>query len=563
MHVSEPLKRISPVLIALPIVCFTGLLLNYAVNVPWMDDVESFIGFMLTYLKTDQLSDKIYWLFKPNNEHRILFAKLATVGMHSLTGEVNFRGLIFIAFGCLLGLLFYFFRIFQSLRLPLLAFLPVPLLLLQPQFHLTSNWAITALQHEAAAFLVFSSLYLLAEQTSKRFGGALLVQLLASFSMSNGLFGWVAGAGVLLVQREFKKLAFWLGIGAAAIFFYFHDFANPQGNESSIGFFLKNPHLVFFGFFTFLGGQFDFFPEAEIFRRSILPTLAGFALLPTLLFLLWKMLWPWPKSVLHAPIDLAKRRYFFVGGYGFLLVNAVVVAFLRPRFGYSVMLISNYMLYPSLLVCLIYLNLLSEAKNSKWLKRYVWGGIGIGTLVWGVMYFWHLPALAERKQRIEAFAFNQKHNGNGLGAMVGTTYGTFMKQWMEGAVSQGFYRYPDNMFTSSAEKALLAPIPTKLDKNLQFKVEEQGDSFWVSSFDGPVVRGSQRACVIVKSAAHTYLFPIITQFRPRPFYLNGPASGLAAEVLKSALYPGTYQVGLYIAPDPSGIVYSSQQITIP
>jgi len=564
MQVPSTLRRLTPLLLLVPLVCFTALLSAYALNIPWMDDVESFIGFMLGYLKAEAVSGKLNWLLKPNNEHRILFAKLTTLGLYELTGQINFRWLIFVAYGCLLGLLLLFYRIFRTTDLPLAAFLPVPFLLLQPQYHLTSVWAITGLQHQATVMLTFLAMYLLAGRpTATRFAGATAIQLLASFSMSNGLFGWVAGAGSLLVQRRFKALAAWLLIGAGAIVYYFHDFASPQGNESSFGFFLRHPHLIFFGFFTFLGGLFDFFPEADILPRSVLPTLAGLVLVPLVLYWLKRMLLPWPRRTAGLDEPTARRRYFLVGAYGFLLVNGAVIALLRPRFGYHVMLISNYMIYPCLLAILIYLNGLGELRSGRGLGRWTAGGLVLGLLVWGVHYFRHLPTLAERKQMLQAFAFNQKHNGIGLGATLGTTFAVYLKEWMDGAIRQGLYQYPDNFFYEPYEPALLRPVPARPDAQGQLVLDNQPDSYWVRTENWSFGPELHNACIVAKSARRTYLFPVRTLYDNRTFYLQRPVPGLLAQIIKGSLYPDTYRLGVLMHPDDRRpIQYTDQQITV-
>ncbi|WP_266363433.1 hypothetical protein [Tellurirhabdus rosea] len=557
MHLSEPLRRISPVLIALPILGFTATLLAYAVNIPWMDDVESFLGFITAYLNAPTLSEKVTWLFKPNNEHRILVAKLVTVTMHALTGEVNFRWLILAAYGFLLGILWILYRVFRTMKLPLLAFLPVPLVLLQPQYHLTSNWAVTGLQHEVTLCLVLAGVYLLSGRGRGRFAGAIGLQLLASFSMSNGLFGWIAGGSVLFARRQFGKLAIWLLFGIGAIWYYFYDFKGAQGNESSVAFFLRYPYLTLTGFFTFLGGLFDFTPDAPIFRRSLLPTLAGLVLVSIMVYRLVRLIRPWLNNWAGVPAETARRQYFFVGGYTFLLVTAVIIAFLRPRFGYHVMLVSNYTIYPALLVCLLYLHLLGEAKTGRVVWSRVIAGTALGVLVSGVMYFRHLPVMAERKLRLEAYAFNQKYNGNGLGAMVGSDYARFLQGWMQDAVRAGIYTYPVTDFETQLPRSA-QPVPA-----LTFDVSEEADAFKVSSSAyGEPLRGGQNACLIVRSATHTYLFPVVTQFRPAPFFLKRPAAGLAAEVLKSALPPGTYRLGLLAVPGKEPVRYSTREIAV-
>jgi hypothetical protein len=558
------------VLVAIPFFCFCLLLFAYVVNVPWMDDIDAFLNFMLGYTGSQTVGEKLDWLLRPNNEHRMLGGKLIALVLYKLTGTVNFRWLIFAAFAFFLGILLVLYRVFRSINLPLIAFVPVPFLMLQPQSYLTTMWAITGMQHEVVIALVITSLYLLASGSRNRFMGSIGLQVLASFSMSNGLFGWVAGAVLLTAQRQWGRLGAWLAVGAGAILFYFHDFQNAQGNDSSITFFLANPHLTFFGFFTFTGGLFDFFFESDIFRRSILPTIAGMILIPLMLWLLWGM----NKSLLRGGWGadtyqsqeqkaLWKRRYFFTGCYTFLLVNAVIIAFLRPRFGYFVMLVSNYMIYPALLVSLLYLNVLSEQyQNRKIISRWVTLGAGISLMVWGVWYVLRMPKVAYRKQELLTNAYNQKNNDVGLGASLGTSFAQSAQRWMNDAVSKGMYQYPEAFYTPY-EQALQKPIAGKPTNAIPLLVKEYPDVELVRTSNWRVPDGLSNACIIVKSAERTYLFPVPTLFLPKPFFLGRSIPGLESEILKTSLYPGTYQVGILLHPtDGPAIQYLDHTITV-
>ena len=558
-------------LITIPTFCFSLLLFAYTVDVPWMDDIDAFLYFILGYTDAKTIGDKLGWLIRPNNEHRILTGKLITLAIYELTGSLNFRWLIVAAFGFLLGLLYVFYRVFRSCGLPLLAFVPIPFLLLQPQFYLTSLWAITGLQHQVAVMLIFTTLYLLASNERTQFGTAIGVQVLASLSMSNGLFGWVAGAVVLLLQRRWTPLGIWLIIGLVAIWFYFHDFPNGQGNERSVSFFLSYPYLVVAGFFTFLGGLFDFFPNAPIFWRSVLPTCAGLLLFSVMLVLIWQM----NRHLLRRRVRLSdlrneatrslqKRRYFFTGCYTFLVVNASVVAFLRPRFGYDVMLVSNYMIYPAIVVSLLYLNVLSEQQSGPFLNRWVQTGLVAGIAIWGLWYGIRLPKVAYRKQQLLTMAFNQKHNETGLGPQWGTTFADVTRQTMQESVRRNIYRYPDGYFTFYETK-LLSPVAGHITSGPDLTLSGGGYSYTATTtdpktFPNPVTD----AALIVKSAHYTYLFPSELPFSPGTFYFNKPVRALRAEIVNPILAPGQYQLGILAADgqkDP--VQYSPQTLTVP
>lgn len=563
-------RVLAYVLVTIPVICFTALLLTYVVNVPWIDDIDAFLSFIIGYLDAPTLAEKFDWLIRPNNEHRILTGKLITLALYNLTGVVNYRWLIFAAFAFLIGLLYLFYRVFRSTKLPLLAFVPVPFLLLQPQFYLTSMWAITGLQHQVVVMLAFLTLYLLASNTRTQFLGALVVQCLASLSMSNGLFGWVAGAVVLALQRQWLRLGSWLAIGITAIVFYFHDFSSGQGNESSVTFFFEHPHLVFFGFFTFTGGLFDFVSKAPILWRSILPTLAGFVLIPTMLWLLWRMNEPLLKRSARsrsAPDRtteaLWKRRYFFTGCYAFLMVNAVIVAFLRPRFGYQVMLISNYMLYPAVLVILLYLNILSERQNCPDADRWVWLGLALGALVWSNWYLVNLPQIAYRQQQLLTCTFNQKYTETGLGPSWGSDFMRLVQRTMGEATRRGIYHYPDAYF-APYEAQLLASRSIRPDTTLRIDVVGGGYSVIAQTAYNALPNPVSQAAILIQSAQRTYLFPSESPFRFATFYLDRPVRTVQGEIVIGTVAPGRYRLGI-LAPSGRGnaIRFSPQSLTIP
>lgn len=549
-------------LLAVPLLAFAWLLYAYALNVPWYDDIEAFVGFMASYRQATTASEKLYWLLKPNNEHRIFFAKLTAVATTGLTGELNFRTLILVGGVFLLGTLGLLLRVLRWQRaLPLVLFAPVPFLLLQPQYHLTSLWAITSLQHIAVTFFMLCGFWALANwRSTGRFWLAVGLQTGAALSMSTGLFGWIAGAGLLFVQRRWAKLAIWSIVGAAVIAFYFHDFTSPQGNESSVSFFLKHPHLVFFGFFTFIGGLFDFLPTQPILWRSVLPTLAGMMMVSATVYRLGRQNWLRPER--GAEPALLRQRYFFLGMYGFLLINAAAIGFLRPRFGYEVMLVSNYMLYPPLWVCLLYLHWVCEQRPPAHHRSLTIGLLG-GVLVWAVSYNLHWPAVHERRQRLLAYAFDQRNNGAGLAGTLGTPLADYIDKQMRGAVDGGYYHYPavhaalpDSLLKRPAQST--APFEAR-----PATVVEQPTQYPIELLPNVPFAARNPTFLLLQSEQHTYLLANQAPLRLISFALNRPVVAAKADALKSILWPGQYRLGWVTVVDGEPqIRYTGQMLSV-
>ncbi|HEY0111237.1 MAG TPA: hypothetical protein VGB67_16480, partial [Fibrella sp.] len=368
-------------LIALPILLFAGIALHFVENIPWYDDVEMFIVFIQDFYKVDTLHDKVYWLLEPNNEHRILFAKLAALFTYVTTGHMNFRGMTLIGNLCLFFIIGLLYVVFRSMRLSTWAFVPVPFILLHPQYFMTISWSITSLQHPVVLFLSCSVMYLLSRSGKNRFIWAVPLQIFASISMSNALFGWLSGGVILWRQGHYRRLTLWGVVGVITAVLYVQGFTNAQGHGQSLDFLIHQPHMVVIGFLSFIGGSFDLLPVLPYQWRGILPTIGGLLLVGIALWLVSQMNWPFRRQLTTTDNKSvrAMNDNFFLGCYGVLLINAIAVGLLRMRYGYGVMLVSNYMIYPALLICLLYIHGLQKVGQH---QRSVWQrtGMGLGLL---------------------------------------------------------------------------------------------------------------------------------------------------------------------------------------
>ncbi|MBO0932700.1 hypothetical protein [Fibrella aquatilis] len=537
-------------LLLLPVALHTWVILAYAENIPWYDDVEMFVAFIQEYFKANTLSDKVYWLLKPSNEHRILLAKLVALLTYYVTGHMNFRLMIIIANLFMYGTLVILYRIFRSMQLPVWSFVPVPFFLLQPQFFLTSTWALTGLQHQGGTFLSFLVMYNLAKGGRNRFAGASFLQVLASLSMSNTLFGWLAGAVILWRQGHYRRLAAWAVLCAVAVFIYRYGYTYSQGTTSQ-KLFLTQPWLVIVSVFSFAGGSFDVLPFAPFLLRGIGPTIAGIILFALIAWFLSQMRWPFQKKILTLVPQLpnAIRDNFFIGIYILLLTNAAVVGMFRIRYGYNVILISNYMLYPALLLCVVYLNGL-QTLNIQLRPRWRQIGLTLAVLLWAKSYFWHLPELANRSEFLRAWGYNQQHTGIGLGGERGGNLEAPIHNAMTGAVAGGYYKYPDNP---------VADYPVVLD-TVATRITRNGDTYHLET---PGPSGAVRqAFAVLQSDTETYLIPSNTPFYRPAFWLRRPVLGVQADVNNFFLRPGTYRVGWAIAANDKSIHFSRKTVTI-
>lgn len=537
-------------LLLLPVLLHTWVILAYAENVPWYDDVEMFVAFIQEYFKANTLSDKVFWLLKPSNEHRILLAKTVALLTYYVTGHMDFRLMIIIANAFMYGTLVILYRIFRSMQLSMWAFVPVPFFLLQPQYFLTSTWALTGLQHQGGTFLSFLVMYNLAKSGRNRFVGASFLQVLASLSMSNTLFGWLSGAVILWRQGHYRRLVGWAVLCAVAVFIYRYGYTYSQGTTSQ-KLFLSQPWLVIVSVFSFAGGAFDVLPFAPFLLRGIGPTIAGIILFGLIGWFVWQMRWPFQKKIVTLVPQLPNviRDNFFIGIYILILTNAAVVGMFRIRYGYNVILISNYMLYPALLLCVVYLNglqTLTIRTRSRWMQI----GLALSVLLWMKSYFWHLPEVANRSEFLRAWGYNQQYTGIGLGGERGGILEAPIHKAMSGAVAGGYYNYPDNP---------IAAYATSLD-TIATRVSQNGDTYHLEAPGPP--NALRQAYAVLQSDTETYLIPSKTPFYRPAFWLRSPVLGVQANVDNFFLRPGTYRVGWAIDAGEPVLSFSTKTILI-
>lgn len=494
-------RTLSSIIILVPILAWIYVILTYSVNVPWFDDFDPFLDFIDKWTTSDSLSEKFVLLFQPNNEHRMVFGKLLNLIYFQLSGQVNFTAIHCMAAAFTLGTCLILWKVFKGLKLNPIYFLPVPLLLFQVQYHLIFLWAICGMQHETVVFFVCLTCYLLAK---KRFGWALVAGLCSNFAMSNGIFVWVSGLSILLLCSDWKRIAIWLPTAIVAITLYFYGMS-PQGNEDAFSFFMKNPELSLVGFLGNLGGIFDFTPDKRIEIRLILPVIIGFLAVVWIAFWLTGLLFQWLKQTFIPTLKTnavfsrvttalqkeATATYFCVGVLTFLLANAAVIGFLRPRFGLFVVVVSNYKLYPALFFVVVYLTLLVTFKEYVRLKTIVRVSTGIAFLVYCLSLLNYLPILVERRKYLLINAHNQKNHAFGLGFEPKSAASNYIDKLMKGLISRGYYSYPaqEISFFTDKVKNITGPPPSDLNVLIQqnedgIKVSEQNHKYLFGKNDG-------------------------------------------------------------------------------
>lgn len=529
---------------SIPLVLFFLYFWKFAVNAPWFDDVEAFPAFLIDFSKESSISQKLTLLLKPNNEHRILFAKLVTVVQYWFTGAIDYRWLMLIGNLSVVGIFLLIVRVFNRNQLSGWHLVPLSLLLFQPHYHLVSFWAITSLQHQPTAFLVLLSLYCLVKKSWQYFMGSVVLILLATFSMSNGMFGWLAGAVLLFVQSRYKSLLLWAMLMVLAVFLYFWGFST-QGNEAGFTYLRAYPHKIVLAFFTFIGGFLDLLPSQYEPFRFALPIIFGVFMTLGLGTLAWQSLVPRKSNSLTTTWQrLTADELFVVGGLIYLLINALVVSVLRPRFGFGVLVVSNYKLYPTLLISLFYTwwMLRQHATKQKPSQKQLVAFILVTLLANGLAYWRFTPEVENRHRNLLANCFNQRYNQVGLGGMVGTPLANYINKVLTQSINAKHYQYPQAFYTPYQAELRLPATNQKVFPNVSVIDTPAHFAIYNPDFQQDNLSSSTFYWVL-QSVQHTYL--IATQAAPyegrNPFKRG---RGVVAFVQKPLLYSGDYQIGM-------------------
>ncbi len=536
----------------LPILLWVFVIFRYAVNVPWFDDFDPFPDFLRHWLAEASASGKLKLLFQPNNEHRMVFGKLSVLVYYWVTGHLNFTFLQ-IAGACFtLGTCGLFWISFRGSKINWWYFLPVPFLLFQLQYHLIFLWSICSLQHQPVIFFICLSMFLLSR---KQFVWAVLAGVCATFAMSNGIFVWAGGAVVLLWRANFKLLAIWCGAGVLAVGCYFYGMS-AQGNESSVDFLMKYPHLSVLGFLTFLGGLFDFFPWIRVEFRSVLPVITSCFVLVWVVIWLLSLLTPWTKRFWGIPkkFPALVRRFiperkdgdeltaFMLGVMVFLVSNALIIGLLRPRFGFFVMLVSNYKLYPAVFLSVCYLTFLAATVGSGVQKKGFRIVLYTSIFIWLISFYNYLPAISERRKYLLVSAYNQEHDAFGLGHIPFSKGAGYVDDLMKEMVSSGIYQYP-------AETSMLIPEIDKVKGlpagEMGVSIEEKSGAIQITDSEGNFSFGvNDGKYPFIVNGDRTYLFKMNQNLYTGRNPLIQFDKGANIEIALSSLVPGTYKLGL-------------------
>jgi hypothetical protein len=294
--------------------------------------------------------EKFKLLIQQHNEHRIIIPRLLTYLDYVIEGAINWRTLILIGNLLWVSTLWFLWKAFQSRNLPVWMFIPLPYILLQPQYYDNVNWAISILQQSVIVFWFGLLCFLLSRNKTS---WTILVAIMATFTHGNGIFSFLIGIIFCVIHRDWKSGLRWFAALLIIGVIYFWGF--EKGQNADIQNSLSNPGRLVMAFLAFFGSV-----TTIQFTTPIYAVICGGVLVLVLAVYII------PKIVSH--FNGGAKLVFFdkilLGNLLFLGITAALVSVSRSWSGVESILTPRYQHYSPYVICWAYLTILVSATGS-------------------------------------------------------------------------------------------------------------------------------------------------------------------------------------------------------
>lgn len=373
-----------------PCIIFYLLIGPLFLKVPFVDDFDAILNFVLEADKVETWREKLTLAFGQHNEHRIALLRLSALFQRMFWGHVDLIALSWTAAvlcsafagAVVLFLLRQSYERRNNARamwLPLAA-LPVTLLVFQPSGFEGFLWPTVSLGSAAVILAGWLAAVLLTEPSWLRLIGGLLCLALGVFSLGNGLALYPALLVSLLLYRRFFWASVWTLGGALVCATYFYGYYSPPGHPSVVESLNHVPRNVLYCLY-FIG-------SALSFGNSWLALLWGISVSGWVGWLTWRR-----GSLIPFPV------YAFLI---FLLGSVASNALARSEFGVTYALTQNRYQFLSCLVLsfsalsFVYYTIL-EKKNWFW-----WSMPLLFFLLWSHLHFYRntFPQLVAQSTQV-------------------------------------------------------------------------------------------------------------------------------------------------------------------
>ncbi len=326
--------RVFYALAAVVAVAYFALVGHFADNIPFWDDYLAEQNFLVRFLQSPDLSERLRMLIEQHNEHRLLFTRLTTLAVYLFTGKLNYAVYIILANAMLIGTGLLMYKTINDDRNKAFGTFLIALLLCNGQHLETSVWAMSGLANIGTLFLAIASLYCVLRRETAWVVAGFALSVLTVFSNGNGMFILIPALIGLALQRRTKTCAAYAIVSSLSVALYFLDYVRPERTDIGLMDILIRMPQILINLCTFAGLNF-WVPSLRIVSIAV-----GAFCLSVYLWGIWK---GWYRTDLFSYASLT-FLYLTAGAVAVVWVTGEVMGALRYRMYSSPILIFTLLL---------------------------------------------------------------------------------------------------------------------------------------------------------------------------------------------------------------------------
>ena len=528
-----------------PILFFIYYVLQYTINIPYMDDSLYYTKCLIDVEKCNSIVDK-FWIFMKQHtitEHRTPVSKFTAWLIYKFSGKLNYIILAHLGNLALFGMLFLFWRFFKKHALNIIYFLPIPFLLFQMQTYENQFWTICNWTYYPIGLLQMVVLYLLSYQKKNNLLYAILVAILVTFTFSNGMFVFLPVGMVLIYQKRYKDLGFFFVVGIACVALYFSNYKpSPIApHEFSVVNLLR-------GFLLMLGSYVDVqsYHQFSVFTSTFLGIIF-LSLMTYGSFLLFKN---YRQNLDNQTVNVKNQDYLFIiSSMIVLCMSALAVAYSRysGQYGFEEMFVSRYRFISVTLLCLGYLLALSLINNENFKRLLFVVFLPITIFLYVYSYYFQHQNNVNFREKLVAGVFNFKYHNSWILYPFDNDWTYPVDVVNVEAIKMGIYQLPTLPFTQFQEAINKDTVQNVRD--LSLRLTEKKDHFILKNITLNVENPLEiEQNIVLKSKQNTYLLPLNRQRNNNKknsiFHQNLFWKGFETDILKNTFIPDEYTIGL-------------------
>ncbi|QDT66743.1 hypothetical protein [Calycomorphotria hydatis] len=393
-----PCSYFAIALVAVPIALHLATITWHSVNIPFWDDFDSILLFVLPE------TNHVQTLFEQHNEHRIAWTRSVAWTYTFLKGEVEFSHLSILGGLGLTGLLLAFLKLYSDKRLPIILFAPAAFIALHPISYGRLLWAMAALQNYFVLLFAFLSYYFWGRRDRASCFFALFFGVMASFTSANGilcflpLLLWSLTESISKQQLQLplpKLLAskstirfYALSITVLVVgILYFSDYERPMHHPKILDT-VGKPRLLLEYFFLLLGGYITIFFKSLDFGipHKSAGFIVGIATAIAFIFI----------SIKRYDRRCPELYYFFV----YMLLTLMTISLARAGLGRNSATEWRYVMYSLIAVTVLYLSLIDIYAEKLLRFRLATGALIFFSFVFNIMFYQYgLSAISSENTR--------------------------------------------------------------------------------------------------------------------------------------------------------------------